>query len=150
MKYLIVSLVLFVLVSCDTQAQQSPVTWTFNAKKQSDKVYDVVITAALPQPWHIYSQATPEGGPVPTSFVFKTNPLITFSGSPKEVGKLKTDHDENFDIDVKYYADKIEFVQRVNLKFSVKTNVAGTIEYMVCNDVKCLPPTKVAFNIKLQ
>ncbi len=139
------------LFSCNSDAQvNTPVKWDFTATKKSDKLYDVIITATLPQPWHIYSQLTPDGGPIPTKFTFKTNPLITVSGLPKEVGKLKTTHDENFGIDVKYYGDKVVFVQPVTVKANVKTNLTGTIEYMVCNDEKCLPPTKQNFEIRLQ
>ena len=32
----------------------------------------------------------------------------------------------------------------------MKTNVRGSIEYMICDDTKCLPPVKKFFDIKLQ
>ena len=51
---------------------------------------------------------------------------------------------------VSSYSEKVQFVQTVTVKGKVKTNIAGTIEYMVCNDVKCLPPTKKLFDLKLQ
>ena len=71
--------------------------------------------------------------------------LVTLSGDVKENGKLKTDHDAIFGVDVKYYADKVEFTQIVKLKSAVKTNVTGTIKYMVCNDKMCLPPKTIPF-----
>lgn len=150
MKKLFFSFILLFLAFNSDAQMQNPVKWNFTATKKAEKVYEVIITAMLPKPWHIYSQNTPQGGPVPTSFSFKANPLVSLKGSPKEIGKLKTDHDENFGIDVKYYADRVEFVQTVNLKANVKTNLSGAVQYMVCNDEKCLPPTKVSFDLKLQ
>ncbi len=148
-KYTLV--LVLMITACAVQAQiESPVKWSYSAKKKSDKLYEIIITATLPKPWHIYSQKTPDGGPKPTQIIFKRNPLLVIDGAAKENGALKTIHDENFGVDVKYYADKVEFVQAVQLKTAAKTSVSGTIDYMVCNDEKCLPPTKQPFDVKLQ
>lgn len=150
MKKTIASLLtMFVVLSVSAQIE-NPVTWSFAATKKADKVYEVTLTATVAKPWHIYSQTTPDGGPLPTSFTFKQNPLITLDGKVKETGKLKTDHDKNFGVDVKYYSDKVVFTQTVKLKAAVKTNLSGSLEFMVCNDEKCLPPKTVPFDIKLQ
>jgi hypothetical protein len=150
MKKLVLFFVM-VIAAVAVQAQiENPVKWSYAAKKVNDKVYQVVITATLPKPWHIYSQYTPDGGPKPTKFIYTKNPLLVISGEPKENGTLKTVHDNNFGVDVKYFGEKVEFVQTVQLKTAAKTSVSGTIDYMVCNDEKCLPPTKQPFEIKLQ
>lgn len=144
--------ILFALVSLNVvHAQiQDPVKWNFEAAKKSAKEYVVTISAMLLPSWHIYSINTPANGPVPTSISFKKNPLVLTDGAVTENGKIKTDHDAVFGVDVKYYADKVEFVQPVKLKSAVKTNIAGTIKYMVCNDKICLPPKTIPFNIQLQ
>lgn len=127
---------------------KDPVKWTAT-KRKSASGYEVVITAVLPKPWHIYSQHTGEGGPVPTSFKFTKNPLLTFTGDVKEVGKLKEQYDKLFDTKVKYYGEKVDFVQSVKVRGNVKTNVNVTVEYMTCDDSQCLPPTKKTFNVSL-
>lgn len=129
---------------------KNPVSWNYQAKKKSTGVYEVVITAAIEKPWHIYSQNTGKGGPVPTSFNFKRNPLVTVEGKTKEEGKLEKIYDNNFKTDVLYYSNKVVFVQTVKVKGNLKTNISGTVEYMVCDDEQCLPPTKKSFDIKLQ
>ena len=146
----ILSALLLAFVFFAKAQTENPVKWSYAATKKGDKMYQVVLTAALPKPWHIYSQSTPDGGPRPTKISFQKNPLLVAEGAIKENGALKTTHDPNFGVDVKYYADKVEFVQLIKLKSAAKTNVSGTIEYMVCNDEKCLPPTKQSFDIKLQ
>ncbi|MGI8951506.1 MAG: protein-disulfide reductase DsbD domain-containing protein [Chitinophagaceae bacterium] len=150
MKKIIFTIFLCFFVLAAFSQIQNPVQWNYSAKKKADNLYEVILTATLPKPWHIYSQSTPKGGPVPTKISFNTNPLFSLDGSTKEAGNLKVDHDPNFGVDVKYYGDKVDFVQTVKLKANVKTNITGNIEYMVCNDKQCLPPTKKTFDIKLQ
>lgn len=138
------------LVSCVSFAQvQNPIQWSYHIKKISDKTYELHATASINPGWHIYSQATGKGGPVPTTFVFTQNPLITLIGTPKELGKPEKVFDKNFNTMVKYYSRKADFVQTIKLKAAVKTNIAGIVEYMVCNDKNCLPPKKVSFNASL-
>ena len=145
----IVSLVVAALFSFAAMAQiKDPVKWTATSRKTTNGV-EAVITATLPKPWHIYSQFTGEGGPIATSFKFSKNPLVTLDGSTKEVGKLKEQYDKLFDTKVKYFGDKVEFVQPVKVKGNVKTNLNVTVEYMTCDDSQCLPPTKKNFTISL-
>ena len=125
---------------------KDPVKWTTTSRKKGES-YEVVLTASLPKTWHIYSQKT--GGGIPTKFKFTKSPLLTFNGEVKELGKLKEEYDKNFDTKVKYYGDKVDFVQNVKVKNNVKTNVNVTVEYMTCDDSQCLPPTKKTFNVSL-
>ena len=66
------------------------------------------------------------------------------------VATAHTHFEEVFDIDTKYYNNKVEFVQVVNVKGNAKTNLTGTVEYMACNDRECLPPKSVPFSIALK
>ena len=131
-------------------AQESPVQWSFHATKTADKTYDVTMLASVQSPWHIYSQTTPEGGPVPTQITFNKNPLLVFDGKAKESGKLITEYEEVFGVDEIYFDGKASFVQTVKLKANVKTNLSGKIKFMVCNDKQCLPPKEVPFSVALQ
>jgi hypothetical protein len=129
---------------------QNPVHWKFNAKKINDKMYEVHITATIEDPWSIYSQSTPGGGPLPTTILFAKNPLIVPRGNIKEVGTLKNKFEEVFDVDVLYYKNKVDFKQVVTVKNNVKTNLKGTVEFMACNEQQCLPPNTVNFSIPIQ
>jgi hypothetical protein len=150
MKKLLLFITLFSISGIAFSQLKDPVKWTYTATKKADKIYEITYTAVIEKPWHIYSQTTPKGGPVPTKFAYKTNPLVTVKGIPKETGSLISKHEEVFDVDVKYFDNKVTFTHTVNLKSAVKTNIAGTIEYMVCNDSQCLPPKKVSFDLTLQ
>jgi|SRR6478735_5054576 hypothetical protein len=148
-KITITIAVLFIAFTALKAQVQDPVKWNYAAVKKSGTEYVVTISALLTGDWHIYSMHTPVGGPVPTTFSFKRNPLVTLDGNLKESGNVKTVHDEIFGIDVKYYGETVSFVQTIKLKSTVKTNLSGTIKYMVCNDKMCLPPKTVPFNIQL-
>jgi hypothetical protein len=140
----------FVMIAMVSFSQENPVNWSYEAKKKTADTYDVVITAVFAHPWHIYSQSTPAGGPIPTKVSFKANPLITKSGPIKEEGKLEKRHDANFGVDVLSYSEKVQWIQTVKVKGNIKTNVSGTVEFMVCDDSHCLPPVKKSFDLKLQ
>ena len=148
-KITITIAILFIAFTALKAQVQDPVKWNYAAVKKSGTEYVVTISALLTGDWHIYSMHTPVGGPVPTTFSFKRNPLVTLDGNLKESGNVKTVHDEIFGIDVKYYGETVSFVQTIKLKSTVKTNLSGTIKYMVCNDKMCLPPKTVPFNIQL-
>ena len=126
----------------------NPVKWTFSAIKKSDKQYEVVASATIDAPWHMYSQFV-SGGPMPTTFTFSKNPLIQLAGKTKEKGKLQKMYDKNFKTELSFFSDKVDFIQTVNLKVASKTNLVGVVEYSVCNDDRCLPPVKVPFEVAL-
>ena len=126
----------------------NPVLWSYSAKKIADKTYELHITATLTDNWHLYAQDAGEG-PEPTSFKFTPNPLISFDGKVKEVGKMEKSYDKNFNSVLKYYNNKVDFVQKVKVKSVVATVVKGTVNFMVCNDRKCLPPKDVPFSISV-
>lgn len=127
----------------------NPVTWTTSSKKINKNVYEIHLTANVQKGWHIYSQTTPDGGPVPTSITFAVNPLITIDDKWNEVGKLEQHHEDIFGVDVKQYSNKVDFVQTVKLKAAVKTSASVSVEYMVCNDKQCLPPSTKKFSVAL-
>ncbi|TRZ82413.1 MAG: hypothetical protein D4R91_03915 [Sediminibacterium sp.] len=145
-------LVLFcsIVFAMNVHAQKpNPVKWTFTAIKKSDKQYELVATATIDAPWHIYSQFV-SGGPIPTTFTFSKNPLIQLAGKTKEKGKLQKMYDKNFKTELSFFSDKVDFIQTVNLKVASKTNLVGVVEYSICNDDRCLPPAKVSFEVALQ
>lgn len=149
MKKITLSFFIAMIFSAAAFAQiENPVKWSYTAKKIADKVYEVHITANLDPKWHIYAQDAGEG-PEPTSINFSKNPLVSMDGKVKEIGSLEKEYDKNFGSVLKFYSTRVTFVQKVKLRSDVATVVKGSVNYMVCNDKKCLPPKDVPFSIKL-
>ncbi len=125
-----------------------PVTWSFSSEKINEKEANLVITAVLEAKWHIYSQFIEEGGPIPTSFIFKKNPDYVLLGKTSETPKAISAFDPNFGINIAWHDKKVIFKQKIKLNKSNAT-VKGSVEFMVCNDKQCLPPDELEFTIKL-
>jgi thiol:disulfide interchange protein DsbD len=143
------SFVILAMICFSTAFAQQKTSWTFTAKKIAGNKYELHMTATPPAGWHVYSQNTPDGGPIPTSFTFNNNALVTLSGKVKETGKTVKYFDKNFKVNVIYFEGKVEFVQVVTVKGKIKTNVSGEVESMICNDRTCMPSTTEKFNIAL-
>ena len=146
------TLVAVFLVTLTVQAQRlNPISWTFSAKKTGDKTYELHLTAAIQTGWHLYSQTQPEDAiAIPTSFTFNNNPLVVIDGAVKEIGKLEKFHDAKLDLSANQYSGQVDFVQTVQLKANVKTNLTGSVEFQTCNDEKCLPPKTEKFLIQIR
>ncbi len=149
MKKFLTLLMAVVAFSGIAMAQlESPVKWSYTSKKIGNKEYELRMVATIDNNWHVYAQDAGEG-PEPTSFTFSNNPLVKLEGKVQETGKLEKSYDPNFKSTLKYYSNKVEFVQKVKLKAAANTVVKGTVTYMVCNDRKCLPPKEIPFSIKI-
>lgn len=130
------------------QIVKSPVSWTSSSKKIADKTYEITLTANIDEGWHMYSQTTPDGGPLPTKITYSKNPLVTVNGkTAKEIGDLEQKHEPLFGVDVKQFSDKVVFKQTVKLKANVNTSMDVAVQYMVCDDHQCLPPTTKKFTV---
>ncbi|MEP7279514.1 MAG: protein-disulfide reductase DsbD domain-containing protein [Bacteroidota bacterium] len=125
------------------------VQWVYATKKIADKTYEVHMTATINGNYHIYAQDVGVEGPQPTVFTFVKNPLIGLTGKVKETGKIIRKNEEVWGGSVQYYEKAVDFIQVIKLKGNIKTNLVGTVEFMVCNESQCLPPSTVPFKVNI-
>ena len=125
------------------------VSWIYSSKKIADKTYELHITANITGNYHLYATKAGVEGPVATTFTFSPNPLIAFEGGIIEKGKRITKREEAWDGNVNFFEKTVTFVQKVKTKSNAKTNVNGKVEFMVCNDDLCLPPSEITFKIPI-
>ena len=125
------------------------VNWNYAVKKIADKTYEVHMTAEIDGDYHLYAQNVGVDGPVPTSFTFTKNPLISLEGTVKETGKKIKKNEPIWGGNVNYYEKSVTFVQVVKLKANVKTNLAGKVSFMVCDEKQCLPPADVDIKVSV-
>jgi hypothetical protein len=148
MKKLYPLLLIISLATTRATAQSSKqVQWNFEAKKIDSKTYEIKMNALIGYGFHLYAQNVGVEGPQPTVFEFVKTPLITLQGAVKENGKLIKKFETAWNSNVHYYEQTVSFVQLVKLKGNLKSNVAGHITFMVCNESKCLPPSTIDFKI---
>ena len=146
-----ISLLIIGLVTTSMLFAQSnkQVKWAFSSKKIADKTYEVHMTATINGNFHMYAQNVGVEGPLPTAFVFTKNPLLQLDGKVKEFGKLVKKHESTWGGNVNYYEKSVNFVQTVKVKGAAKTNLAGKVEFMVCDESRCLPPGEVEFSVNI-
>ncbi len=128
---------------------EQPVKWRFESKKISDTEYDLRLIADIEKGWTVYAQDVAPNGPVPTSFLFEKSDGYVLVGPIKEEGKKKSGIDPFFKTQVsKFIESPAIFTQRVQVSDPSKP-VVGNLEFMACNDVRCLAPETIDFNFNL-
>ena len=136
------------LISAASYAQiETPVKWSYAAKKLSNNEAVVFLRATIQDGWHIYSLNVGDGGPIKTSFKFTPSKEYALVGAVSEPTPVKK-YEEAFKMNVTYFEKTVTFQQKIKLKGSVSV-IKGQLEYMTCNDKKCLPPEDVDFSIPL-
>ena len=134
---------LFLLLAISLASVQSqildPVKWSTSVKKISETEYDLIAKATIEDKWHLYSQEVPPDGPLPTLFTFEKNAAYKAVGKIKE-SKRVTEHDPVFDMVITFFANTATFTKRIQLTGNKGTTVKGEVEFMVCDDTRCLPP----------
>lgn len=131
------------------QAQQSPVKWTFEPQKIGAGEYDLVFTAHIQDGWYVYSQyLESDDGPIRTAFSYDANHYLQFVDKNREEGKKYEGYDDLFGMNIIKFSGTPTFKQRV--KITAPTTVSGSLEFMTCDNEKCLPPVDVRFQFTLE
>ncbi len=150
MKHLVKLFIFLVAFTGAINAQiHNPVKWDTSTEKISDTEFDLIITASIDSGWHLYSQNVPEDGPIPTTISFEEDKnAYAIVGTITE-GKGHEEFDNVFEMNIKYFENEAIFKQRIKVLTPDKITVNGILEFMVCDDKSCLPPTEVdlEFNV---
>jgi thiol:disulfide interchange protein len=128
---------------------ENPVSWTTSVKKLSADEYELTWTAKLDEGWNTYSQyLASDDGPVRTSFHYDKASHYQLVGKNSEDGHRKEGFDKMFDMNVIKFSESVTFKQKIKVSDASKP-IKGYVEYMCCNDEKCLPPTEFNFSFSL-
>lgn len=149
LKYLLYATLLFLFGSAQAQILD-PVKWKFETRQINGDQHELIMTATIDNGWTIYSQfLESEDGPVATTFEFDKGKHYDLNGKTVE-DKLnrKELHDPVFDMKVVKYAHKAIFTQKITVKDYSKP-ITGYVNFMTCDNEKCLPPKDVDFNFKI-
>lgn len=135
-------LTLMMLFCLTTFAQ---VSFTVSQKQKSPTELEVYFTGKMDKGWHVYSPNIGPGGPSPAVLTTEKAEGVKPVGKLRSIGKEISSFDKMFEMNMKYFENKVTFVQKY--KITGKTyNVKGYLNYSACNDESCLPPTNVEFS----
>lgn len=124
----------------------APVHWSFTSNNLGNNEYELVFTANIDKPWHLYSQKIDEQPPA-TLFTFTENTNFELIGIVEETESVEV-YDPNFEMMIRYFSEKAVFKQKVKIAENSLTTIQGVIEFMCCDDTRCLPPTEIDFSFK--
>ena len=137
--------ILLLLFAVVVQAQiQEPVKFKSELKTLQAGEAEVVFTGTIDKGWHVYSTDLGDGGPISATFNVESISGAELVGKLKPVGKEVAAFDKLFEMKVRYFENTAQFVQKLKLTGG-EYKVEGFLEYGVCNDENCLPPTQVPF-----
>lgn len=127
-----------------------PVRWNYEHKKLSDTEIELTFTADIEVRWHLYSQDLPEGGPIPTSFTIEESSDFELIGEVIEVTEPEVKYDQSFQMKLKLFSHKAVFKQKIKLLSEGIVKIKGFVEFMSCDDERCLPPKESDFEFVIQ
>ncbi len=130
-KLLFALLALFSLNAVFAQIVK-PVTWSSKVEKINDNEFNLIFTAVIQTDWVVYSQYTPENGPLPLTLDWEKG-KYELVGKTKET-PYKKKYSDIFEVDEYYFEKDFRLTQRVKiLDPSVKT-IKVTVDYQVCKE----------------
>lgn len=143
-------LVLFLLFFSFLSKSQilQPVKWEFSKQYLLDNEAELVITAKIEKNWYLYSQNIKPGGPIPTNFKFNKSSTYKLIGKTNEPEPEKK-YDDNFEMDLLIFHNKVDFRQKIRILSKDKFTIKGSLEFMCCDNKRCLPPEEVDFSFDI-
>lgn len=144
MKKIVSIFILFWAFSAQAQ-KLYPAKWTFFLQEKKGGESELVFKVKLDEGWHLYSQFTPDGGPVPMVYTFEPSDCYTLVGKVNEP-KPVAEYDSSFGVNTLLFHGEVSFIQMIRIKGTGCT-VKGKIEYQACKESCILLDT--AFNFTL-
>ena len=134
---------LILLSGLCAQAQiHQPVKWDTEVKKVSATEYQLVMNAFIEDKWHLYSQDLPEGGALPTVFMYEeAGDKYELEGDTQESEAI-TEYDKVFEMDLNYFAYNATFTQNIKVLDPDLGMIKAKVEYQVCDDKACIFESK--------
>lgn len=124
----------FAFVTANSQVLD-PVKWKSKTEKISETEYNLILEATIDSGWHLYSQFTPDGGPIPLSFAFApAKGVYELIGKTKE-STYKKQFNDVFGVDEFFFEKKAKFIQKVTISSVEGATIKAEIDYQVCKEV---------------
>jgi len=127
---------------------KSPAQWEGSVKQISDQEYELIFEAEIEDEWHIYSQHTPDGGPIPTGFEYMdAEANYELEGDAKE-SETQRAFNDIFGVDEVFFAKEAKFTQKIKLINEELGLIKAQIFYQICKEVCINEEYYFVFNIK--
>ena len=119
-----------------------PVKFTSTLVTNNTAEGEIVFTGTIDEGWHVYSTNLGSDGPIEATFNVNKLDGVELVGSLTPQGKEISEHDNMFDMKLRYFEHNVKFVQKVRFTKPDYT-IDAYLNYGACNDEMCMPPTEV-------
>ncbi|WP_395047463.1 thioredoxin family protein [Flavobacterium sp.] len=138
MKKIIALLLFFTFLS--TQAQIiEPVKWQSRVEKISDTEFNLILEGKIDAGWHVYSQFTPDGGPLPTELKFAKGDY-ELVGKTQE-SKTKIAFNDIFEVNETFFEKNVTLTQKIKITNPDLKSIKLNLDYQVCKE-SCINANK--------
>ncbi|UTN06389.1 thioredoxin family protein [Flavobacterium bizetiae] len=118
-----------------------PVKWTSKIEKKSGNNAVLIFDGTIEKDWHMYSQFTPDGGPLALEITFKNQKgNYTLVGKAKE-GKTRTAFNDVFGVNETFFEGKAHIEQEITIINPNLKTVDVEFDFQVCKEV-CINSNK--------
>lgn len=134
MKKIIFSLLIFLAFAKGNTQILDPVKWTTKIEKKSATNYILTFNGIIEDNWHMYSQFTPDGGPLPMEVIFKNQKgNFNLVGKAKE-GKTTTAYNDVFEVNETFFVKNAQIQQEISILNPKISKVEVDLNYQVCKE----------------
>ena len=124
-----------------------PVKWKSKTEKISETEFKLIFEGTIENEWHVYSQFTPDGGPLPMVLTFN-NQKNNYKLIGKTIeSKTKKQFNDVFGVDEILFEKKVVLTQKVKIINSNFNKLEANVEYQVCKDACINDQKKFSFDI---
>jgi len=128
----------------------NPVQWDFSSEKLDNNEHMLTFKATIDRGWHMYGMDIPDNGPIATSINFEESDSYELLGAIEVVTKPKEKYDASFQMDIDLHSNEAIFQQKVLAVDDGGVSLQGFVEFMSCDDERCLPPKQEDFSFNLR
>ena len=138
------------LLACGLASAQilEPVSWSTSVRTLEGGRLELVASAKIDAGWHVYSQFIGSDGPIPTTFMTPDSKDLVVQRPVREP-KAITEFDKNFGMELAYFSKKVDFVIDAKRKNEMAFTYTAEVDFMVCDNARCLPPELVSLTFKV-
>lgn len=113
----------------------NPVKWKSKIEKISETEFNLVLEGIIENGWHVYSQFTPDGGPLPLELKFAESVgNFELIGKTKE-SKTRKEYNPVFEVDEIFFEKKVVLTQKVKILNTNVQEIKLKIDFQACKEV---------------
>ncbi len=124
------------------------VKWTSSVEQLSGNEFNIVLTAQIPDGYHMYDMGPYEYGANPTVINFMPSEGVELVGELDIQSEIVKYYDDILEFEIGYFETEAKFARKVRVN-EANSKVDIELEWMICNDENCMPLSDDVITVNL-